>query len=88
VVIALIVGGLCSSCSLQGIICLPLDIPDNGLEDMLEVFDKAASRVIARLSSDDVIRKAWSLLVVCFIWSGLFSQPRNMNLLSTLRLSS
>lgn len=51
-VISLIVGEL-------GIVCLPLDIPDKGLEDMLEVFDKAASRVIARLSSDDVIRKAW-----------------------------
>lgn len=62
-VISLIVGEL-------GIVRLPLDIPDKGLEDMLEVFDKAASRVIARLSSDDVIRKAWSLLVVCFhlVW--------------------
>lgn len=51
-VVALIIGELYSSCCLQ-------DILDDGLEYVLEGYKEVASRVVARLSTDDIIHKAW-----------------------------
>jgi hypothetical protein len=51
-IVALIIGELCSSCCLQ-------DILDDGLEYVLEGYKEVASRVVARLSLNATIHKAW-----------------------------
>lgn len=55
----MVVEELCSGCGIQDIVGVPQDIPDDVLEDVLVGYDKAASRVVASLSMDDIVRKAW-----------------------------
>lgn len=58
-VIALVIEELHSSCGLQDVVDFPLDVLDDGLDDVLEGYVEAASHVVARLSADDIVRKAW-----------------------------
>lgn len=54
----MVVEELRSSCGLQDVVDFPLDVPDDGLEDVLEGNDEAASHVVVGLSADDIVRKA------------------------------
>jgi hypothetical protein len=46
-------GELQFSCSLWDVVGPPSSLSDEGLEDMLEGFDEATSRVVLRASSHD-----------------------------------
>lgn len=53
-----LVGELRSACGLRDVVGPPSSLSDEGLEDMLEGFDKVASRVVQRFSMDDVVCSA------------------------------
>lgn len=53
--VALLLVEICSDCSLWDIVGPPSSLSDEGLEDLLEDFDRLASRVILRVSAHDVV---------------------------------
>lgn len=53
---ALLMGEVCSGCSLRDIISPPSSLSDEGLEDLLEGFDEMASRVVLRVSAHVIVR--------------------------------
>ncbi|NP_001145291.1 uncharacterized protein LOC100278590 [Zea mays] len=57
--VALLVGELRFGRSLLDVIGPPSSLLDDRLEDILEGYDEAPSRVMDKLSIDNVVRKAW-----------------------------
>jgi hypothetical protein len=54
--VALLVGELQSGCSLREVVDHPSTLLDQGLEEMLEIYDEASSHIVHRLSVDNIIR--------------------------------
>ena len=52
---ALLVGELQSGCSLREVVDHLSMLLDQGLEEMLETYDEAASHIVHRLSVDNII---------------------------------
>jgi hypothetical protein len=55
VAVALLMGEICSDCSLWDIVGPSSSLSDEGLEDLLEGFDRVVSRVVLRVSAHDVV---------------------------------
>jgi hypothetical protein len=53
--VALPMGVICSSHHLQDIIGPPLSLSDEGLEGLLEGYDKVVGRVVLRVSTHDIV---------------------------------
>jgi hypothetical protein len=53
--VALPMGEICSSHHLQDIIGPPLSLSDEGLEGLLEGYDKVVGRVVLRVSTHDIV---------------------------------
>lgn len=54
-VVTLLVGELLIDYSLREVVGPPSTLLDEGLKEMLECYDKATSRIIHRLSVDDIV---------------------------------
>jgi hypothetical protein len=54
--VSLLMGEICSNYSLQDIVGPPSSLLDEGLEDMLEGFDKVASHVVLMVLADNAMR--------------------------------
>jgi hypothetical protein len=74
----LVVEELCSGCGIQDVVGVPQEIPDDGLEDVLVGYDKAASRVVASLSMDGLVTPSFFYIIIfCLNWSELFLWLKN-----------
>lgn len=49
---------LWSGCGLRDVVDLPSSLSEEGLEDVLEDYDKATNHVVDRLSTDDIVCSA------------------------------
>lgn len=52
---ALLMGEVCSGCSLWDIVGPPSPLSDKGMEDLLEGFDEMSSHIMLRLSAHDIV---------------------------------
>jgi hypothetical protein len=59
----MLVGELLTNYSLREVVGPPSALLDEGLKEMLECYDKATSRIIHRLSVDDIVRSALDVML-------------------------